>query len=238
VPKLTQDELSLRAGEMLSPILFFKQGEAAPCLWGCAQCGTVHAHEINAVKCYTCYPSLCKTEGCGTRLEPRSCYNVCKPCKEQIDAKKLAEVVAKAKTRLRFKDYEDDEFFSPDGDFYYDLSALDDYVCERTYPRFVFGVTKVKIQVDADSILENAFENLAVDADPEHFILARKEFEEACKAFNDAQTQVCFHEDCSIVVFLDWPDPKTFGHEEGDVHEDWPEKWDVEKVMAGEERCL
>ena len=40
------------------------------------------------------------------------------------------------------------------------------------------------------------------------------------------------------MIFFDWPDPQTFGHEEGEVHEDWPERWDVEKVMSGEEPCL
>jgi hypothetical protein len=234
----TQEDLEALAEKMLKPREFTHKGEPEPCLWGCAQCGTIHAHKVNAVQCYTCYPSLCKTEGCGTRLRPRRCYTVCQPCKDVIEAKKLAEVVAAAKTKILYADYEHEVFFDPDGEFHYGRESLDDYICERVYPRFGFGVHKVFLNVDSDSILENAFENMMVDADPQDFINGEAEFKKACDEFNKAQSTPCYHEDRSVVIFFDWPDPKTFGHEEGEVHEDWPERWDVEKVMSGEEPCL
>ena len=191
--KKTQEELTLQAEKMLTPREFTHKGEPEPCLWGCAECGTIHSHRVNAVQCYTCYPRACRTEGCLTRIQPRNGYVVCLSCKQLSDAQKLAEVVASAKTKVRYADYEEGVFFDPDGEFHYGRESLDDNVCEREYPRFGFGVHKVFMSVDSDSILESAFEDMMVDEDPAHFIEGEAEFKKACEKFNKAQSTPCYH---------------------------------------------
>lgn len=234
---MKKQSISELLDRLSNPVLYFRAGETAPSLWGCGNCGTIRAREKEARHCYPCAPRPCKD--CDSRMEPGACYTHCGPCRDRRDRIRLAIAVEKAPHKMLFENYKLDCFVTADGNYHHDLEELDYDGIDDTYPRFVFGCTPNRLKLDLDQIISDAVGRADVDSEHIFPTNGERQLKEAIEIFNERQpAEAWFEEDRSTVLFLPWPDPKDWGHEPDEVHKDWPERWDAEKVMSGEEPCL
>ena len=164
----------------------------------CSKCGAAYITKQSANEC--CEPKFC--EDCGIEIPINKYYasKVCDSCKtkrwaEEFDQKEKKRYVKAIK--CKYQECPDEhkimmysESYGYDEGYFYDIDELIEY-CESEdirVPDYCWSTEQINMSIDADSIIENACEELFEDAESHIDNSDRKELQEFLNKWCAKQT--------------------------------------------------
>lgn len=155
-------------------------------VWACGKCGFAKPSERDARVCCTC-------RTCGTPMESRGAWeSECEPCRK----KRYAESDQKREDSAEKLEVWDGGVFYNER-YYSSAEAIECDYLEGNEPEWIYVARKVAPPtLDAEEILQNLLENMGdSDGDLYDQLDGVKEFDAACKAFNEANKNVAWYEE-------------------------------------------
>lgn len=190
--------------------LYSIHGEDAN-LWWCERCRIIRYSEKDAQTC--CGPRFC--DRCETQYEERS--YCCMPCWHRDETEKAAARWVKAKA-VSLEEYESDVFYVEDESgsafgasregWFYGIDELSHYLNDWRFDHpdnelptlYVFGATPSKAVLDAESIVENATEEMHEDARSQISDSALEEMQEWLDAWVEKHSPTTYWPDYGVKI--------------------------------------
>lgn len=157
-------------------------------VWGCGVCMRAALHEETAERC-------CKCNYCGQQIVDRECWQTDhKECRDAHSAKKAMERMEKAE---KLEEWDGGVFWN--NEYFDSIRDAEQAIWENSeegdeWPEYLY-VAKPMPRREVDPYW--VYERLLDDNDPENEIELNgmKEFEAACKAFDDANKWLIFYDE-------------------------------------------
>ena len=166
----------------------------------CETCKQAYLDKRRADRC--CEPRFC--EDCGTPIPTDHYYLVCEPCREKRKFERARKMTLEEYIAISKKDKKDPLFYDEHFDIYEEdvESILDHYQDEdENFPKYVLGVKIIPFELDIDSALELAQEEMADEFEPEHHLVDLPELRNFVDQWNAKQTAFSMV-DNGVIVFL------------------------------------
>lgn len=183
------------------------RGEDATKLYACGNCGLVYSPKIYAARDDVAHEhaqraaeDCCAPRHCACGVEIEKHWTACAGCRER---NKLARATVVPQAEYSGPVYLDgytgswgEGYSESVGDF---LGSCEDY--DEPEPAYCHPCTSQKLEIDAESILEHALEEMHEDA--ADLVVDDQELLEFIEGWNKKQTCVTYYADTDRVIVLD-----------------------------------
>lgn len=169
--------------------------------WECDECERVYLSKELADKCCKEKPiHNCRVCGCEVKYP----YLICVECREKERYEKA--------TKIKYSEYNIGCLYDENKEqYYYDLDDLSeayyndafDEGKEPEYPKWCYGCTERKFEIDIDSAIEREVEEMYEDFDINNSLVNIEELLEFVEDWNKKQTAITYYMDYKTIVLLD-----------------------------------